>query len=154
MQNVVHDYVDEHGGSKKYKRGLLGRKEVYPLGSFSLGSDFDWPMLATTLARSELPDRPWEASRDLSPFLLNRYKRRYFLSADSRIRLTLDSEREFYPVGQRNNTFCLKFRDPGTPILELKYSPEWSERAMEIANHFPFRMTKSSKYVHGTSSAI
>lgn len=133
----------------KLKRGLLGRKRSYPLVGFTLLPGIDARVLASTLAGSDLPAAAREESRGLEPWLLNRYRRRYLRSADGRVRLTVDTEREFYTIGSRNNTFCFRSRDTRTSIVELKHSPEWAERAIEIAGHFPFRMTKSSKYVQG-----
>lgn len=133
----------------KIKRGLLGRKEVYRLAGFALEPGFDLQVLDTALAGPGLPEGVREHLKGLLPFLLNRYRRRYFLSADGRIRLTLDGEREFYSVKARNNTFCARHRNATTTILELKHAPEWAERAAEIATRLPVRMTKSSKYVQG-----
>jgi hypothetical protein len=133
----------------KRKRGLLGTKNAYPMSSFSLGPGFDLRVLAVAVGGSDLPEWVREEVMSLSPALLNRYRRRYLLSADGGIRLTLDAEREFYSIGPRNNTFCFKLRDSRTSIVELKHSPEWAERAIEVAARLPFRMTKSSKYVQG-----
>ena len=36
-------------------------------------------------------------------------------------------------------------------ILELKYGHAKDDEASEITKHFPFRLTKSSKYVLGIS---
>ncbi len=133
----------------KRKRGLLGRKEVHPLATFSLEPGFDLGVLARALASSELPSAISEEARCLRPLLLNRYRRKYFRSADCRVRLTLDTDRVFYRIGAWNNTFQFSFRDSRTSIVELKHSPDRMERAIEIAARLPFRLTKSSKYVQG-----
>ena len=85
----------------------------------------------------------------LRPTLLNRYKRKYFQSFDKSYRLTLDDKMKFYRIlGRKNNLLFRKFDDIST-VLELKYKPEHDDMACTITNGFPFRMTKSSKYLAG-----
>ncbi len=85
----------------------------------------------------------------MEPGLVNRYSRHYFLSFDQKFRLTLDDELSYYEVSRRNNTFSRKVNDDSSVIIELKYNLNNDHMAGTIANHFPFRMTKSSKYVNG-----
>ena len=33
-------------------------------------------------------------------------------------------------------------------VVELKFDVKWEKEAMEIANDFPFRINKNSKYVN------
>jgi len=83
------------------------------------------------------------------PLLLVRYKRKYFLSADKRFRITIDSGIEYYRVSKYKNNFINKSDYINTVILELKYTEENDSSADEVSKYFPFRLTKSSKYVTG-----
>lgn len=137
---------------RKHKHGLLGGKEAYPLPPFTMAPGFDRDRLARVLAGADLPPAVREALATLEPHLLNRYRRRYYRSADGRIRLTLDDRREVRRAGPRNNAFVTRREDRRSVILELKYAPEDDARAVAIANRFPFRLTKSSKYVDGLAA--
>ena len=86
---------------------------------------------------------------NLSPVLLNRYTRKYALSADGTIRMTLDSEMSFYGIGLLGGPSLRSISDRANVILELKYSPESEDRAKEVAQSFPYRLGKFSKYVEG-----
>ena len=135
---------------KKIKRGLVGTKHVHPLPPFDFDPGFGRRTLEALLDRT--PDLPPAMRRGLQeglPVLANRYLRRYFLSADGRFRITVDTQCEFLPLRCRGNTFLAPRRQAGGVILELKYGRYDDDRASGITAHFPFRMTKSSKYVAG-----
>lgn len=133
----------------KIKKGLLGRKESMPVASFELKSGFNCEDFAKSISGTDLPEDIREAISRLRLALLNRYERRYFVSASGHFRLTLDTAREFYRLGVRHNVFLEKALDEMTTVLELKYSPEHDDVAGDVTTRFPFRMTKSSKYVQG-----
>jgi len=85
--------------------------------------------------------------RALRPVLLNQYKRKYFQSADKNYRITVDTDLRFYRIGNYSNPFLHQVTDNGHIILELKYNKEMDDNVGLITNAFPFRLTKSSKYV-------
>lgn len=130
----------------KRKRGLVGSKESHPLRPFDLDAGFD---AQGVFEKSELPGPLLCDLASLRPVLVNRYLRRYFVSRDQSHRLTLDSE-----LGFRTPT-CGVSRAPswvgrdGRVILELKFGIGNEDEATRIATRFPFRLTKSSKYVVG-----
>jgi len=83
------------------------------------------------------------------PLLITRYGRKYFQSSNGIYRITLDTDFIFYLIDSQNNTFLNNYFDDTNVILELKYNNSFNTDAHWITNHFPFRMTKSSKYVSG-----
>ena len=85
----------------------------------------------------------------LRPTLLNRYKRKYYQSFDKAFRLTLDEEMKFYRILGRKSNLLFRMFDEMNAVMELKYHPDDDNRARTITNLFPFRMTKSSKYLDG-----
>jgi len=134
----------------KYKSGLLGWKEKLSLETFKLskGGVFGYKDLL-----SELPSKKdFDISKlhldALQPVLLNRYKRRYYLSLDKKFRVTVDSEMEFYSINPVRE-FFKTFSDERKTIVELKYDQKHVENAQNITQNFPFRVTKNSKYVVG-----
>ena len=133
----------------KIKKGFLGGKLKYPLDSFYLGSDYSLEVQQGIFAKSGVPDILAEHLKSLKFTLLNRYSRKYFESADHKFRITIDFDMEFYKIDSTNNSFIERIVDHNNAVLELKYSDKDDDDAGYITNHFPFRMTKSSKYVSG-----
>lgn len=133
----------------KIKKGFLGSKLTFPLDSFYLDSDYSLKSQQDIFAKSDISDLLKEHLKSLSFSLLNRYSRKYFESKDHKFRITIDSELEFFKICPLSNSFVEKIVDNKTTVLELKYSSENDEMVSSITNHFPFRMTKSSKYVSG-----
>ena len=81
--------------------------------------------------------------------LINRYRRKYFQSADRKFRITIDTDMESYQPTQTQCLLLNKSTDRFNTVLELKYTKEWDQYAHTITNYFPFRVTKHSKYAIG-----
>jgi hypothetical protein len=60
----------------------------------------------------------------------------------------------FHKIDYTNNSLIEKIVDYNNTILELKYSDKDDDEARYITNYFPFRMTKSSKYVSGIEKIV
>lgn len=133
----------------KIKAGLLGDKWGFDLVSFEVSPGFHNRTLAEIFKASDLPNPVLEDLRFLRPSLLNAYRRTYFLSADGRFRLTLDEQMCYYRIDHPHSNFIYSVPDPTHFIIELKYVPEEDDGANRIAQHFPYRLNKSSKYVNG-----
>ena len=130
----------------KRKSGLLGSKESHPLQPFDLDERFD---ARHVLEKSDLPATLRCDLGPLHPVLMNRYRRRYFLSHDGKYRLTVDSELAYRTVARGVNLFPAWMPTDGRVIVELKFGVGGEAGASRIATRFPFRMTRSSKYVIG-----
>lgn len=133
----------------KIKDGLVGVKEIFPLIPFSIDESFQFETLVNVFSQAEIIDVLKLDLISLEPVLLNRYSRKYFQSADHNYRITIDSEMEFYQISPHKNTFLHKWVDDTTTVVELKYNHDKDQSVEEITSYFPFRMTKSSKYVNG-----
>ena len=142
-------HIDKPVLERKSKKGILGKKESYLLHPFEIGKDPDAAVVAETIGAPGVPGRiKWEFT-SLVPTMMNRFGRKYFLSADGHFRITLDTDLSFYPLGRRNNTFLHRFTDDIHVILELKYEQDMDNHADAVTTAFPFRLTRSSKYVSG-----
>ena len=130
----------------KRKSGLLGSKESHPLQPFDLDDRFD---ARHVLEKSDLPATLRCDLGPLHPILMNRYRRRYFLSHDGKYRLTVDSELAYRTVGRGVSRFPAWLPGDGRVIVELKFGVGGEAGASRIATRFPFRITRSSKYVLG-----
>jgi len=133
----------------KIKKGLLGKKLSYSINSFKLDNNYNTQKIAHVIQNSEIPNFVKTGLKALNPILLNRYTRKYFLSADKKYRITIDTGQAFYRIGSWHNLFIKIMPDDTNIILELKYDMAYDNDARQITNLFPFRLTKSSKYVQG-----
>ena len=133
----------------KIKSGLTGRKENYRVQPFTIEQGFTFETLTLAFDRSSLPDDLRERLRALQPTLLNRYQRKYYLSADRLFRLTIDSDLAYTQIAKTDNSFAHSIRDHVRTVLELKYDLDSDNQADSISGLFPFRITRSSKYVSG-----
>ena len=133
----------------KIKNGLLGRKESYPVNTFKIENDFNMQKIVDVIQNTNIPEVVKIGIKSSQPTLLNKYDRKYFLSADKRYRITIDTNQVFYRIGFQNNYFLNKIKDDLNVILELKYNKDADDDVNHITEHFPFRLTKSSKYISG-----
>lgn len=134
----------------KIKNGDIGRKLHFPLVEFSLDKSFSYSFLQEKIfPQSGLPHWLMEKLKLYRPSLLNSYRRSYFLSADKKHRLTIDSDLTYFEINAQSNDFLHSIKDKETFILELKYDQSDDYTISEITQHFPLRLTKSSKYISG-----
>ena len=145
----LFDNIEKPVLELKIKNGLLGRKLRYSLSSFKLDNDFNMQKIIHIIQDKKIPEVIKEGVKSSQPALLNRYNRKYFLSADKRYRITIDTDQVFFRIGTQNNFYLNKLKSDVNVILELKYNIDADDDANYITEHFPFRLTKSSKYISG-----
>ncbi len=133
----------------KLKHGLAGRKNSCPLVPFSIDRDFKVNTVLEVFKKSDISEYLRSNLISLEFSLLNRYQRKYFQSADRKYRITIDSEMTFYQIQAHNNTFLYKTVDLMNTVVELKYALSEDQHVEEISNHFPFRISRNSKYING-----
>ncbi|MCP4566317.1 MAG: VTC domain-containing protein [FCB group bacterium] len=133
----------------KIKNGLVGWKSSRTLKSFDIGPGKLHERIKNVFSMSNLSEKIRELLALQMPVLLNSYKRKYYLSADGKFRLTLDTLMEYYRIIPSQSNFLGKYIDQDSRIVELKYAPNLDNEATNISSYFPFRVTKSSKYVSG-----
>lgn len=136
-------HIDNGKFEIKAKSGYLGTKETFDFGTFPIDD-----LLANyqdyIRASEFLPAVYQNRFSFLRPIILVSYLRRYFISADRRFRITLDYDLCFYDVKIGFNP--LRKVPSDACVLELKYQPENDEAARRIAESFPYRYSRSSKY--------
>jgi hypothetical protein len=134
----------------KIKEGSAGTKTSYPL-----------PALATNgnmvQAYSSWRDQNQAGFRpevrfpliSLRPTLINRYRRLYYFSANTGVRLTLDFELSYSDPQNPRLALPAQVARVSDLVLELKYPFIRADEASSIAAKFPFRCRRCSKYVTG-----
>lgn len=136
----------------KIKKGLMGRKVPYPLSPFSINKGFSSDTIRQVFKSSQIPQHLKSDLMSLQCVLLGRYNRKYYQSVCHNYRITIDKDMEFYKPSVSNSDFIHKSADWVNTVMELKYKHDKDDDAERIINHFPFRMTKNSKYVSGIES--
>jgi SPX domain protein involved in polyphosphate accumulation len=133
----------------KLKNGLLGDKISYPLADIYTAEGFEISQMRDEIKANHLPVQIENELLVNYPTLLNRYVREYFISDDGKIRITLDRDLSFYRIHSGKNFFKTNYHVSNDLIMEMKYDPADEPEAEAISQNFPFRVTKSSKYVTG-----
>lgn len=133
----------------KIKKGLAGTKKHVALQPFNLKEGLSHKTIRKLIDQSDVTAEIREMLEYLSPTLLNRYFRKYYISSDRKYRITLDHKLSYTRIARYQNYFLQRVQDNSRVILELKYGIEDDEDANRISREFPFRMTKNSKYVNG-----
>lgn len=123
----------------------LGTKKVVRIDDFDLDS-----LKFLTRIVNELTHSPGR----LQPVLMNSYKRAYYGTADEKFRLTIDWNIRYFGMmfAQRFTRYTVQ--DFNATVLEIKYDQSADNETDRITQHFPFRQTKSSKYVTGIQHTI
>ncbi len=123
----------------------LGTKKVIRIDDFDLDN-----IRFLTRIVNELSDTPGR----LQPILLNSYKRSYYGTRDGKFRVTIDWHLRYFSLmfAQRFTRYTVE--DFNATVLELKYDRDLDDYTDRITQFFPFRQTKSSKYVTGVQYTI
>ena len=131
----------------KMKQGEVGMKKSFPLLPFNCKSSLHQYILPELLERSSISEYWKERLQELRPVLLNSYLRRYWISFDHSVRLTVDRDWLSYYLATSPNPELLSCVIHEGSILEMKYSVKDQKKASHIASRWPWRLTRNSKYV-------
>ncbi|HOB97222.1 MAG TPA: VTC domain-containing protein [Verrucomicrobiota bacterium] len=133
----------------KLRRGTVSGKEGYPFPPFELNGHFPRGVLEAAWHGDALPEQARLRLHGVQAVLGNRYRRRYFCTADGAVRLTVDWGLEFIDLrGVRASLRPLSGQDHGV-IVEVKYADACAADAAAVTACFPFRLVRCSKYVLG-----
>ncbi|MDP6437863.1 MAG: VTC domain-containing protein [Gammaproteobacteria bacterium] len=133
----------------KQKRNYFGWKQRFPVDEPPYAPGKSWADIRATL-RAQLP---WNAKLWLDqnplPIMINRYIRQYFCTTDTVIRATIDTDQRVFD--QRSGLYP-NFEHPAimqdTLVVEFKFSRADRQRAVEMIEDFPLRISRHSKYMN------
>ena len=149
--------IDKPALEIKRRFGLVGDKLSYPLNPIELSRQYCWQAIVEsqkTFANQDNSESQVIIDK-LScqiPSIVNSYYRRYFLSANGKFRITIDTEIKYFSTNTRwiNSSSV----DESQIIMELKFDPVDAKEAPGISNYFPFRLARNSKYVNGINATV
>lgn len=126
-----------------------------------------WKWSSSVRASFDLEHQTWSQFRDLlrghlppayrmmlddhgSVTLVNRYHRAYFLSRDSKLRLTIDRDISYYPqIGRSRPGLWCRARALPAVVVEVKCATQDRLVAAEALRDIPWRASRHSKYAAG-----
>jgi hypothetical protein len=147
--HALFGIVDQPTLEFKIKEGLMGTKISYPFPSFKFQTGFSEAYFRDVMDSTNLPPEVTYYLKLVEPVLVNRYRRWYLATPDQAFRVTVDVELTYFHLKKWDNQFLFSQVDRQSIVIELKYQSEHDPRADRISAGFPFRMTRSSKYVQG-----
>lgn len=140
----------------KQKRERLSWKARYQLSApCDLSCGETWRSIISRMM-VELPPalKAWVGG-GWTPILVNRYRREYFESSDRQVRVTLDFAQTVYDqLLSPYPNLTRSAPQPDTAILEIKGEADAWESIREVANGFPFGVSRNSKYLVGYEAIL
>jgi len=135
----------------KIKNSSLGTKRRFEIINFEMAQAFDSNIFKDIFQKSNLQDDVYNEISNKSPALVNSYERKYYLSKNKLFRITIDKNLSYFYVSPNVNEILTRNNQNGI-IVEIKYDQSNENLLNKISNQFPFRLSRSSKYVQGFSS--
>ena len=133
----------------KSKTGNVGKKTYFQIDNFNFNSKSNFKDIKNEILKNKIPNSLKEYFIKSDPTLFNRYSRRYFLSHDSKIRITIDFRINNYRISNSPiNHILFPYNIPHM-IMEVKYSSKEDIGENIISSALPFRSSKYSKYING-----
>lgn len=148
-------YGDERGHLRKpvlevkKKNGYVGTKDQFTLSPMEFDGTLDVNELGRRVTSSDTTTDVVERLARSKPTLLNRYRRKYYVSGDGRFRITIDTKLSFRVINGVHHGYRDRFEERRLIIVELKYASDHDQDARHIGAGLPFRVSKLSKYIHG-----
>jgi len=134
----------------KRKRNYFGWKLHYevPARPYTQGSN--WRDIRNNLrAHLSQEGKIWFDANPF-PILINRYHRLYLLSADKRIRATVDTKQAVYDQRFKPHpNFSHRANLPDSLVVEFKFNREHRDFASSVLQGMPLRVSRHSKYING-----
>lgn len=142
------DWTDVEGILElKCKRDLAGWKIQCPLTEKADLTRTSWCALVRSIEDDLSDELKHQLRMKSCPILINSYQRRYYVSANQKMRATVDFAGLFYD--QRFSAYPNISRpSPGQKliILEIKASVDDRNELADVVSGFPLRVSKHSKY--------
>ena len=134
----------------KCKRNQLNWKLIYKIQGEMGAEGWNWRRIYSEI-RGQLPlDAKKWLEMSPQPVLINRYVRKYFLSRDKKVRITLDRDLVVYDQSRKPfPNYSLKSNLPKVLILEVKFPKELRDYVVHAFGDIPLRGSRFSKYVSG-----
>lgn len=134
----------------KHKRNFCVWKSLFKIPESPYKPKASWKSIQRHLYL-QVPDagKKWLDENPV-PILINRYNRKYFLSQEGNVRVTVDSQLEF--IDQRFKSAPKLVRKKNYPdifVVEFKFNIDDRDLASQYIQTIPVRVSRNSKYISG-----
>ena len=136
----------------KQKNSQLSSKKIVEINNISLNKESNVSEIRKKILLSKEINKKYKFLKFFYPTLLNRYKRKYFLSKDNKFRLTVDYELAYFCLFNTSKIFSNRKSNFSSYILELKYPRDYDNLAHFFPESMPLRLSRNSKYINGINS--
>lgn len=138
----------------KSKRNQFGWKQHFKVKKPPFTEGDGWNTFRVNLVQQLGATAKLWLDENPVPIIINRYYRRYYVSHDNDIRVTIDTnqsvfDQRYKPYPNVNRKTHL----PDTMVIELKYDRDKRHLATQVVQSIPVRTGRNSKYVIGVRSA-
>jgi len=137
----------------KCKRNYFGWKLRFKCPDVEMGPQDDWRQFQRSLSADiPLDGRIWLNTYPF-PVMINRYFRQYFVSADEKVRVTIDTGQAVWDqrLKARPN-YTLAANLPKSMVVEVKFDRHDRDLASSIIQGIPIRVSRHSKYITGMNA--
>ena len=128
----------------KQKRGRVVKKIIHTFPHFEIKPSMNIKVNINNISSGN----GFHYIKNREPNIINRYKRKYFLSNNKKFRITIDTNQQFTNPKNIQTPRKIYPVEPQPTIIELKFDVQWEKEVMRITNALPFRINKNSKYVN------
>jgi len=134
----------------KCKRNHFGWKLSYEIPKGPYKPQTNWRAIRREILEHLPADGKMWLDANPFPVLINRYYRKYLMSSDRKVRVTLDTKQTAWD--QRFSSypnFNRRANLPSLLVVEFKFDLKDREAASGIMQGMPLRVSRHSKYING-----
>lgn len=134
----------------KKKRNTHGWKLLFKIKKPPYKTGANWQTIRQLLME-QLPaeERRWMNTNPV-PVIINRYYRKYLISRDQKIRVTVDTKQSVWEQRFKSYpNFIHRANIPDIVVVEFKFDKRHFDTASRIIQGIPVRQSRHSKYVTG-----
>ncbi len=146
-------YPDKGFLEIKRKRNMFVWKLLYRANEAPYFAGANWQEVYGLICRQMTQEGKQWLNDYPHPVLINHYYRRYYVSYDQRVRITVDNKQKIFDQRFKNKpNLELKANIPETLIVEIKFDRKERNRVTQIIQDIPIRYSRHSKYMTGQFS--
>jgi hypothetical protein len=134
----------------KCRRNYFGWKHRYPISEPPYKSGYCLKDIRQALLEQLSPDGKKWLNASPFPIIINRYYRKYFLSCDKKIRVTMDTKQAVWDQRFKSfPNFESQANLPSALVVEIKFDRNDRKLASKVLQNIPVRVSRHSKYING-----
>lgn len=134
----------------KCRRNFFGWKRRYPVDVIPAQKGDSWQDIRARISEQISHEGRKVLEVNPVPVLINRYYRKYFVSRNEKVRITVDIHQAVWDQRYRAHPyFGKKANIPHALVVEVKFARQDRELASQILQGIPVRVSRHSKYING-----